>query len=72
MRTDGNISIAELAIPGTGKTEAKRRFHKRILKAFKEYPDCEVRCLARVSYLHVPVFGKCLRANWLYICSSMP
>jgi len=28
--------------------------------------------LARVSYLHVPVFGKCLRANWLYICSSMP
>jgi len=28
--------------------------------------------LARVSYLHVPVFGKCLRVNWLGICSSMP
>jgi len=49
MRTDGNISIAELAIPGTGKTEAKRRFHKRILKAFKEYPDCEIRCLASLK-----------------------
>jgi hypothetical protein len=46
MRTDGNIVIAELAIPGTAKTEAKRGFHKRILKAFEECPDRDIRCLS--------------------------
>ena len=55
MRTDGNILIAELAIPGTGKIEAKRRFHKRILKAFKECPDRDIRCLAS--------FKKCISAD---------
>jgi len=29
-------------------------------------------CLARVSYLHAPVFRKCLHVNWLCTCNPMP
>jgi len=64
-RTDGEDMIfggagTDLARNNQGDTSADG--HAR---------DADV-ILARVSYLHVPVFGKCLRANWLYICSSMP
>ncbi|KPL24851.1 MAG: hypothetical protein AMJ75_02530 [Phycisphaerae bacterium SM1_79] len=45
MGTDGNILVS----PGTAKTEAKRRFDKRILKVCEEYPDCDIHCLASLK-----------------------
>jgi len=45
MRADGNILVS----PGTGKTEAKRRFDKHILKVFEEYSDCDIHCLASLN-----------------------
>lgn len=46
---DNNIQLQIFVLAGRGKTEATRNLNRRVLKAFKEHIDRDIRCLASLE-----------------------
>jgi len=69
------INADSIVVDATSSINADRAGYRGLESSTGEGPgggEGGSTVLARVSYLYMPVFGKCLRTNWLYTCSSMP